>query len=208
MLSHEQIWRGIDRLAESASLSPSALARRAGLDATTFNRSKRVSADGSKPRWPSTESLAKALAAVGVDFEAFAAMAAGHTPAPHLPALDLAETGASEAFDATGLPAGEGWTRLPLIGLDDTDAYVVTIHDESMSPVFRVGDQVMVSPKARPRPGDRVVARTRDGEVLPRQLGRLTANTLELICINRRYPDRTLTLKETEWVAKIVWASQ
>ena len=60
MLSHEQIWGALDRLAERHDLTPSGLARRAGLDPTSFNKSKRLSADG-RLRWPSTESIAKVL---------------------------------------------------------------------------------------------------------------------------------------------------
>jgi phage repressor protein C with HTH and peptisase S24 domain len=73
MLTHDRIWAALDALAKQAGLSPSALALRAGLDATAFNRSKRTAADG-RPRWPSTESIAKALAATGVGFKAFAEM--------------------------------------------------------------------------------------------------------------------------------------
>ena len=51
----------LDRLAARAKLSPSGLAKRSGLDPTTFNKSKRITPDG-RPRWPSTESVAKALA--------------------------------------------------------------------------------------------------------------------------------------------------
>ena len=57
MMTHHDIWRGIDLLAESRGLSASGLARKAGLDPTTFNRSKRLTAAG-KERWPSTESIA------------------------------------------------------------------------------------------------------------------------------------------------------
>ena len=64
MLTHDQIWTAIDRLAQAHGYSPSGLAKKAGLDPTTFNKSKRVSADG-KPRWPSTESIAKILSVTG-----------------------------------------------------------------------------------------------------------------------------------------------
>ena len=64
MLSHDSIWAAIDRLAEQHSLTPSGLARRAGLDPTSFNKFKRVGADG-RMRWPSTESIAKVLEATG-----------------------------------------------------------------------------------------------------------------------------------------------
>src|SRR4029434_9445047 len=68
MLTHNQIWTAIDRLAARAKLTPSGLARKAGLDPTTFNKSKRVTPEG-RPRWPSTESIAKSLQATGVTIE-------------------------------------------------------------------------------------------------------------------------------------------
>lgn len=64
MFTHTEIWIGIDRLAEKSGYSPSGLAKKAGLDATSFNKSKRVSPDG-KPRWPSTESISKVLSVTG-----------------------------------------------------------------------------------------------------------------------------------------------
>lgn len=70
MLTHAQIWQGLDRLAEAYGYSPSGLARAAGLDPTSFNKSKRISADG-KPRWLSTESLAKVLTVTGCTMTEF-----------------------------------------------------------------------------------------------------------------------------------------
>lgn len=73
MFTHTQIWAGLDRLAAQKGYSPSGLAKAAGLDPTSFNKSKRLSPDG-KPRWPSTESLAKVLNVTGStmsDFVAF-----------------------------------------------------------------------------------------------------------------------------------------
>ncbi len=72
MLSHDQIWEALDRLAERHELTPSGLARRAYLDPTSFNKSKRLSADG-RLRWPSTESIAKVLDATGASMEQFMA---------------------------------------------------------------------------------------------------------------------------------------
>ena len=70
MFTHEQIWEAIDRLAQSAGYSTSGLAKQAGLDPTSFNKSKRLSADG-KPRWPSTESLAKILNVTNLNMTEF-----------------------------------------------------------------------------------------------------------------------------------------
>lgn len=83
MLTHAQIWHAIDRLAAMKGYSTSGLARRAGLDPTTFNKSKRFSGEG-KERWPSTESVAKVLAITDTDFVTFARLTiddAGQQPA-------------------------------------------------------------------------------------------------------------------------------
>src|SRR6476619_4642382 len=70
MLSHTAIWRGIDLLAERNRLSASGLAKRAGLDPTTFNKSKRTTKQG-KSRWPSTESVSKILEATSTSMAEF-----------------------------------------------------------------------------------------------------------------------------------------
>ena len=48
MLTHAQIWGALDRLAARAGLSASGLAKKAGLDPTTFNKSKRITPDGAR----------------------------------------------------------------------------------------------------------------------------------------------------------------
>ncbi len=94
MLTHAQVWSAIDRLAERAELSASGLASRAGLDPTTFNKSKRITAEG-RARWPSTESIAKALAATGTSIDVFVELihsGEGHATRA-VPLLGFAETG-------------------------------------------------------------------------------------------------------------------
>ena len=59
-MTHYQIWHAIDMFAREHGLSCSGLARRCGLDPTTFNKSKRFS-KYEQPRWPSTNSIAKIL---------------------------------------------------------------------------------------------------------------------------------------------------
>src|SRR3954469_15845971 len=70
MFSHQQVWDAIESLARSKGWSLSRLAVRAGLDPTALNRSKRVGFDG-KPRWPSTETLAKLLSATEIPLGEF-----------------------------------------------------------------------------------------------------------------------------------------
>lgn len=208
MLTHSQIWRGIDRLADRAGLSPSGLARLAGLDPTTFNPSKRTSSDGVKPRWPSTESLSKALGAVRVNFEDFAALAVGSAAGRAVPLIGFAQAGDQGFFDDAGFPVGTGWEEVRFPGVDDSDAYALEISGDSMAPVYRDGDRIVVAPDSVPRRGDRVVVKTREGEVMAKELGRTTARTVELVSLNPDYDNRILDPADIVWMARIVWASQ
>jgi phage repressor protein C with HTH and peptisase S24 domain len=209
MLTHAQIWSAIDGLAKRSGLSPSGLAKRAGLDPTTFNKSKRITADG-RARWPSTESVAKSLAATGASIDQFVALIteAGQPMAEAVPLIGFAEAGAGGYFDDGGFPAGKGWDEIPFPAVDDEHVYALKISGESMHPAYRDGTVIIVSPAASIHRGDRVVVKTRDGEVMAKELKRKTAKSLELKSLNPEHPDRTFTAEEVLWVARIVWASQ
>ncbi len=207
-MQHAQIWRAIDALAESRGLTPSGLARLAGLDPTTFNRSKRTAADG-KSRWPSTESLSRALDATTTTFDEFAGLLAGRGAGAgrSIPIVGLAKAGSAGYFDETGYPVGALETlRFP--GLGDGRVYALEITGDSMEPVYRDGDIVIVEPAAPVRRGDRVVLRTRAGEVMAKTLGRRNEQSVEVLSLNPAYEARTFAASEVDWVARIVWASQ
>jgi phage repressor protein C with HTH and peptisase S24 domain len=213
MFSHAAIWEGIDAIARRHGLSVSALARLAGLDSTAFNMSKRVSRDG-RERWPSTESIAKILEATGESFESFMAgsgaymQSSGPSGVRSVPLLGFAQAGAGGFFDSAGFPAGQGWdeVRLPTAGEDGT--YALEVSGDSMLPLYRDGDVIVVSPTAQLRRGDRVVVRTREGEVMVKVLHRQTPKVLELHSVNPEHPNRVFNMAEIEWVARILWASQ
>jgi phage repressor protein C with HTH and peptisase S24 domain len=211
-LSHGEIWRAIDALAERFDMTPSAMARLAGLDPTSFNRSKRgsIEADG-RARWPSTESLAKLLEATGVNFSEFAALteqAPVRTPGQRgAPLIGLAQAGGDGFFDAAGMPVGTGWDEAPAPDLGE-GLFALEVSGNDLAPVYRDGDRLLVSPTQEPRKGDRVVARTSAGEMLVRELGRITARTLELVNLSGTGDDRLLSRDEVAWIARIVWVSQ
>ena len=208
MLTHDQIWTALDRLAERAGLSPSGLAKRAGLDPTTFNKSKRITADG-RERWPSTESVSKALAATNSSIDTFVQLI-GDTARTmqSVPMLGFAQAATGGHFDNGGLPAGKGWDEVGLPAVNDEHAYALEISGDQMKPAYRDGDVIVVSPGTPIRRGDRVVVKTTDGEVMVKELKRRTAKTLELQSLNPSHVDRTLAAAEVEWIARIVWASQ
>ncbi len=209
MLTHAQVWSAIDRLAARAGLSASGLARRAGLDPTTFNKTKRITPQG-RARWPSTESIAKALAATGTPLDTFVALTepAGGAAARAVPLLGFAEAGAGGYFDDGGFPAGEGWDEIAFPAVTDEHAYALEVSGQSMEPAYRDGDVILVSPLAAIRRGDRVVVRTKDGEVLAKELKRKTAKSIELKSLNAQHADRTLATSDVLWIARILWASQ
>ena len=208
MLRHKDIWRGIDRLAKKHGLTASGLARKAHLDPTTFNKSKRI-APGGKARWPSTESIAKILEATGEPLAGFVGLTGDSgRPSRRLPLLGYARAGAAGHFDDAGYPAGRGWDEVELPGIEDDGAYALKIAGDSMEPAYRAGDIIIVSPAAAIRRGDRVVVRTRDGEVMAKLLLRRSARRTELRSLNDRHPDRSLAAGEIAWIARILWVTQ
>jgi phage repressor protein C with HTH and peptisase S24 domain len=209
MLTHAQIWMAIDRLAARAKLSASGLAKRAGLDPTTFNKSKRITPDG-RERWPSTESVAKSLAATGVTLDQFVALISDEVrpPGKTLPLISFAQAGVSGRFDDNGLPSDEGWDRLPFPAVEDIHAYALEIAGDALLPMYRDGAHIIVSPMAPIRRGDRVVVKTRSGELMLRELKRKNAKTLELKSLCTEQVEGVLAAEDVLWVARIVWASQ
>ena len=207
-LTHNQIWTALDRLAARSDLSPSGLAKKSGLDPTTFNKSKRITPDG-RARWPSTESVAKALAATGVSVGTFVTLitdAAGSTKS--VPLLGLAQAGTAGYFDDGGFPAGKGWDEIAFPQVSDDHAYALEISGDSMLPAYRDGDVILVSPAAPVRRGDRVVVKTKKGEVMVKELRRRTNKLIELKSLNAEHRDRSFPVTEIDWMGRILWASQ
>ncbi|WP_271892543.1 helix-turn-helix transcriptional regulator [Candidatus Phyllobacterium onerii] len=213
MFSHDRIWAAIDALAERHSLSVSGLAKRAGLDPTTFNKSKRYAVDG-RARWPSTESLAKIMEATGASLDEFMTLVLGRASGGNggatraVPLLGFAQAGAGGFFDDGGFPVGQGWDVVEFpVGSADS-VYALEVSGESMLPLYRDGDTIIVAPGAAVRRGDRVVVRTKDGEVMAKILARQTPRTIELQSMNPEHPNRTFDAVHIDWIARILWASQ
>jgi phage repressor protein C with HTH and peptisase S24 domain len=209
MLTHAQIWTAIDALAAVAGTSPSGLAKRAGLDPTTFNKSKRITPDH-RQRWPSTESIAKCLTATGTTLDQFVALVGGVRggAARGVPMIGFAQASGARYFDERGFPAGDGWEDFGFPAVEDRNAYALEITGDALRPAYRDGTFVIVSPSASIRRGDRVVVKTRSGEVIARELVRKTSKAIELKSLNPSQPDRTLPSEDYLWIARIVWASQ
>jgi phage repressor protein C with HTH and peptisase S24 domain len=129
-------------------------------------------------------------------------------PGKSVPLISFTEAGASGRFDDNGFPSGEGWEAIAFPAVEDTHAYALEIAGDSLLPMYRDGTRIVVSPAVPLRRGDRVIVKTRSGEVLLRELRRKTAKTLELKSLNREEAESMLAAEDVLWVARIVWASQ
>ncbi len=165
-MKHEDVWRALDTLAAEKGLSPSGLARAAGLDPTTFNRSKRSTRAGL--RWPSTESLSRVLHATGASLEAFTALVGGTRVLAstrhhrgggqrQLPVLPMSRLGEAELFDRAGHPRRENWEQIEIPQPGDPHDYAVRVDSAHFEPAFREGGILLVSPDTLLRPGDRAL---------------------------------------------------
>lgn len=206
MLSHDDVWHAIDRLAERQGLTPSGLARKAGLDPTAFNKSKRVS-KGGKPRWPTTESLSKILSATGCTLFQFVALVhepAGQPPIRSMPTLPVTRAGQARHFTADGLPAGEDWDERPFTTLPRNNAFALEVSDNTLAPAAHDGDRLIIAPDAKVRRGNRVVVRTLDAQLLIGVLRRRSANRIEVAPLCGPEPPVRLDPQRVQWMARIV----
>jgi len=210
VLTHTQIWTALDRLAALGGLSPSGLAKKSGLDPTTFNKSKRVTPDG-RTRWPSTESLAKALAATGTSIDTFVQLmeASGASAlSKTIPLTGFAHAAKEGYFTASGLPIRDSWEEIAFPGTDDEHAYGLEISGRSLEPAYGDGTLIIVSPSASIRRGDRVVLKVRGNKLMIKELKRRTTKTIELRSIGSRREEDVLAAQDVLWIARILWASQ
>ena len=210
MLRHADVWGAIDALARHYGLSASGLARRAGLDPTTFNKSKRITRDG-KPRWPSTESLSKILRATGAtleDFVAFIKNDDGGGLSRRLPVVVVGRAGDPALFDETGRPERAKWEECLFPELGDPHAYAVEIEGDGFAPIYRDGDLIVVSPFAGVRRGDRVVVRMKSGDVLIARLRRKSMQRIELDALanGEAMPDQRAD--DVATIHRVVWSRQ
>lgn len=206
MLTHSQIWAAIDALAEREGLTPSSLARRAGLDPTTFNRSKRQNAEG-QLRWPSTESIAKILTATGVSIDDFVQLITRSVRSvPRLP-FRLMIDARADWFDQNGQPNTWGWDEIALPMANETAIFALEISGDRFAPVYRAGDVIVVSTEAQLRRGDRVFLLDTDGEVAIEVFGLRTATHLQTTTLLGE-PVTPRPLGSVKCASRIIWASQ
>jgi phage repressor protein C with HTH and peptisase S24 domain len=103
---------------------------------------------------------------------------------------------------------GSGWDEISFPDVEDEHAYALEVSGNSMEPLYRKGDILIVSPSARLRQGDRVVVKTKSGEVMAKELKRRSSRNVELRSLNPAHRDRVLPAADVVWIARIMWAKQ
>jgi phage repressor protein C with HTH and peptisase S24 domain len=211
MLSHDRIWAAIDALAERYGMTASGLARRSGLDPTSFNRSKRTSPEG-RDRWPSTESIAKILRATGASAEDFLRLVEPSGPVRRsmVPLIGMADARSTELFTDDGLPTGgDGWEEIDFPDLGTSEqVFALEVTGDALAPLYRDGDVLILSPTAPIRKGDRVVVRLRNGEIAAGELKRRLVKSLEIHPLAHAGEERTIPMEDVHWTARVMWARQ
>lgn len=209
MLSHASIWKAIDRLASLHKTSPSGLARLAGLDPTAFNPSKRFKANG-KPRWPSTESIAKILEATKASPNSFFADVPSSAnilpqqepsdqdrlplPAQSIPlwlsdAANVPDFAPLKEATTSGLEASSDQLAFPAPMQEPV--YAVLLCTPCLEPHYQCGDTLLVSPSARLRRGDKLLIKDREGTLSAYQLLKQTMRSLIVLPIGESHCGET-----------------
>jgi phage repressor protein C with HTH and peptisase S24 domain len=191
-------------------MTASGLARKAGLDATSFNRSKRVSPEG-RERWPSTESISKILKATGATLEDFLRLVepTGSLRRSMIPLIGMEEAASAKILNEDGTPAeGSGWDELEFPDFGQERVFALEVTGDTLAPLYRDGDVLIVSPTASTRKGDRIVVCTTNGQILAKELKRRSAKTLEMTSLAKDQEDHVIPTEDIAWSARIMWARQ
>lgn len=213
VLTHEWIWNAIDALARHKELSPSGLARLAGLDPTTFNPSKRFTPEG-RPRWPSTESISKILAAAGITLDEFTALAgeaerSRQAPVPsNVPLIGQITNATVGGWHPYGQAIDEGLDAHAKLVVGGGGPFAVEVADASLEPIYRCGLTLVASSNAVAGPGDRVLIKPQGALAVPRVLVGKTTRRLELVSIRGDGDPVELDRARVDWIARIIWSSR
>lgn len=214
--THEWIWSAIDLLANKRGLAPSGLAKLAGLDPTTFNRSKRFTPEG-RPRWPSTESISKVLEATGTPLDEFAMLDLGGGATQ-----SVSSTVSLESIPLIGEvrdAAIDGLSGQTLSGLDKPRqagrsrkrrcaSFAVSVADDSLEPAYSQGNTLIASMAEPAKSGDRVVVQPFTGLAMTGLLVKSTRSRIELAAFRPGAELRELPRADVSWIARIIWARQ
>ena len=213
-MKQEDIWLGIDHLADQVGVSPARLARMAGLDQAVFSAGRRRKPNG-ELRWPSMDSLAKVLDVAGVSLGDFVNYMHGNPAARSgfkLPTLSLEKAADEQNYDEDGFPTGAGWDLVEFPDVQDPHCFGLHIKSDQYAPIYRAGDLLVWAPGISVRRGDRVVYRHRkdptgQGGLFIGTLLRQTPYTIDIASLVGGDVE-TIQAQHIPWLTRIAWARQ
>lgn len=206
-MKYENVWDAVDKLAKKHGLSPSGLAKLAGLDATTFNKSKRMRPDGKK-RWPSLDSINRLLEIFNISFEQFYALSAGEDDKENgsIPFIKLSELPAQITPDMKKI-VSHNWNKVLFPDFKDA-LYAIEVDHNNFSPFYRIGTLLVVSENSDIRKSDRVIIYLKNGEIKISEFIRRTPSKLIIGDINQPLSEEVIAISQISLINRIVWASQ
>lgn len=207
-MQYEQVWNAVDKLAKVQGLSASGLAKKAGLDATTFNKSKRIRPDGKK-RWPSLDSINKIIEVSGISFEQFYNMIENETMpkfAPSIPFIKASNISEKLEIHDKGFNTNN-WSKVRFPDSKD-NLLALDIDSDNYLPNYRSGTLLILSKNSEVRRGDRVAIFKNDGSLLIKEFIRRTSSSLEVVEIDDLQKESSIDINQVKLVNRIVWAGQ
>lgn len=207
-MKYDTVWNAVDNLAKSLGMSPSGLAKKSGLDSTTFNRSKRKRPDG-KNRWPSLDSLNKVFEFCNITFEEFYKYGETDNPPENLntiPYIKLSGVSKRE-YCQDGEICTANWETICFP--DGTkNLYAVEIDNTDYAPLYKFGTTLILAKHSEIRRNDRVAVFKKDGDFLLAEFIRRKPRTLELQNLNTPEEFFSENIDDILFLSRIVWASQ
>lgn len=207
-MKYEQIWNAVDKLAKNRGLTPSGLAKIGGLDATTFNKSKRKRPDGKK-RWPSLESINKLLDVCNITFEYFYSLGSDEEENDNynsIPFIKLSKLDESAEIGEKKLLT-ENWNKVMFPDMKDM-LYAVDIDSNAYTPLYRQGSLVVIATNSDIRKGDRVIIFQQDKISKLFEFIRRTATHLIVCNLNNCEEEIDVPIHDILLIQRIVWTSQ
>lgn len=206
-MEYKKVWDAVDKLAQLHGLSPSGLAKKAGLDATTFNKSKRTRNNG-KQRWPSLDSINKILDACNISFEQFYKLIDDDlTLNPiGIPFINYSELETNATLKDSKLIT-DSWlkTQFPDVALN---LYAVNVDSSDFEPLYRKGNTLIVSQHPEIRKGDKVLVLLQKGSPLIKEFKHRTTATLVLGNLLTPEDEIQVNISDIKLINRIIWAEQ
>lgn len=207
-MKYETVWCAVDNLAKSLGLSPSGLAKKSGLDATTFNKSKRKRPDG-KNRWPSLDSLNKVLEFCNLSFEEFYKYGESVPTNNNLnaiPYLKISAIAQAECCKDKTLDTSN-WEMFCFPD-GSHNLYALEIDTTKYAPLYKSGTLIVLTKNSEIRRNDRVAVFKTDGSVELFEFVHRRPQTIELASVNNPQQLISMNIDEINFLHRIVWASQ